>query len=161
VYALNMNGLGGPGKLHHVNTVITQRAPHSFVISETKTNEKLSSKLPSFEYNIFGEEAVPLSGGSRGGHKWGVAVGIRKDIQISQRVVTSKASFRGRLLAVDVILPTDSGAGFIHRVIGVYAPWDPGINNIDPEARDFYTDVVYSSRLGCRYVKSPLKRRVF
>ncbi|KAJ7912872.1 hypothetical protein B0H13DRAFT_1874451 [Mycena leptocephala] len=57
--ALNMNGLGGPGKISHVNSVISQRAPHAFVISETKTNEKLSSKLPSFEYNIFEEEAVP------------------------------------------------------------------------------------------------------
>ncbi|KAK7015235.1 hypothetical protein R3P38DRAFT_3204423 [Favolaschia claudopus] len=109
LHALNMNGLGGPGKLHHVNSVIAQRSPHSFVISKTKTNEKLSSKLPSFEYNIFEEEAVPLSGDSKGGHKWGVAVGIRKDIQVSQRVVTSKASFRGRLLAIDIILPTDSG----------------------------------------------------
>ncbi|KAJ7670831.1 hypothetical protein DFH06DRAFT_981093, partial [Mycena polygramma] len=51
------------------------------------------------------------------------------------------ASLKGRLLAIDVILPTDSGRGFVHRVVGVYAPWDPGINNIDPNAREFWADV--------------------
>ncbi|KAJ7814367.1 hypothetical protein B0H13DRAFT_2464854 [Mycena leptocephala] len=137
-YALNMNGLGGPGKISHVNSVISQRNPHSFVITETKTNEKLSSKLPR-EYNIFEEDAIPLSHAK--GHKWGVAVGIRKDVQISQRVQITKASLKGRVLAIDVILPTDSGRGFVHRVIGVYAPWDPGINNVDPNARDFWGDL--------------------
>ncbi|KAJ7885427.1 hypothetical protein B0H13DRAFT_1497873, partial [Mycena leptocephala] len=137
-YAINMNGLGGPGKISHVNSVISQRNPHSFVITETKTNEKLSSKLPR-EYNIFEEDAIPLSHAK--GHKWGVAVGIRKDVQISQRVQITKASLKGRVLAIDVILPTDSGRGFVHRVIGVYAPWDPGINNVDPNARDFWGDL--------------------
>jgi hypothetical protein len=96
IYALNMNGLGGPGKISHVNSVISQRAPHAFVITETKTNEKLSSKLPSLKYNIFEEEAVPQSHGK--GHKWGVAVGVRKDIQISQRVPITKSSLKGSAL---------------------------------------------------------------
>ncbi|KAJ7503894.1 hypothetical protein B0H11DRAFT_2352779 [Mycena galericulata] len=139
MYALNMNGIGGPAKISHVNSVISLRNPHSFVITETKTNEKLSSKLPSFEYNIFEEDAVPQSHGKA--HKWGVAVGIRKDVQISQRVSITEASLRGRLLAIDIIMPTDSGRGYIHRVIGIYAPWDPGINNVDPNARQFWADV--------------------
>ncbi|KAJ7214404.1 hypothetical protein GGX14DRAFT_392434 [Mycena pura] len=130
-----MNGLGGPGKISHVNSVISQRNPHAFVITETKTNEKLSAKLPR-EYNIFEEDAVPQSHGKA--HKWGVAVGIRKDVQISQRVQLTQASLKGRVLAVDVILPTDTGRGFVHRLIGVYAPWDPGINNADPNAREFW-----------------------
>ncbi|KAJ7877664.1 hypothetical protein B0H13DRAFT_1722462, partial [Mycena leptocephala] len=50
-------------------------------------------------------------------------------------------SLRGRLLAIDIILPTDSGLGFVHRIMGIYAPWDPGINNIDPFAREFWADV--------------------
>ncbi|KAF7336323.1 hypothetical protein MVEN_02180700 [Mycena venus] len=105
-YALNMNGLGGPGKISHINSAISQRNPHSFVITETKTNEKLSSKLPR-EYNIFEEDALPLPHGK--GHKWGVA-SIAK-------------------------------GGESLRVIGVYAPWDPGINNIDPNAREFWGDL--------------------
>ncbi|KAJ7637992.1 hypothetical protein DFH06DRAFT_1138634 [Mycena polygramma] len=139
MYALNMNGLGGPGKISHVNTVILGRSPHAFVITETKTNGKLSTKLPSSEYNVFEEEAIPMSHGKS--HKWGVAVGIRKDVQNSQRIAITQASLRGRLLAIDVVLPTDTGSGFIHRVIGIYAPWDPGINNIDPSAREFWSDV--------------------
>jgi hypothetical protein len=133
-----MNGIGSPGKISNVTSVISFRNPHAFVITETKTNEKLSSKLPSFEYNIF-EEAVPQTGGKS--HKWGVAVGIRKDIQISQRVAVTNPSLRGRLLAIDIILPTDSGLGFVHRIMGIYAPWEPGINNIDPFAREFWADV--------------------
>ncbi|KAJ7168161.1 hypothetical protein C8R43DRAFT_877023, partial [Mycena crocata] len=143
-YALNMNGIGGPAKIHHVNSVISMRKPHAFVITETKTSEKLSSKLPSFEYNIFEEDGVPLSHGKA--HKWGVAIGIRKDVQIAQRVIVSQASLRGRLIAIDVILPTDSGRGFVHRIIGLYAPWDPGINNVDPNAREFWADVTVFCR---------------
>ncbi|KAJ7808016.1 hypothetical protein B0H14DRAFT_2380929, partial [Mycena olivaceomarginata] len=104
-----------------------------------KDDDSAISKLPSSEYNIFEEEAVPLSHDK--GHKWGVAVGIRKDLQISQCVLITKASLKGRLLAIDVVLPTNSGHGFVHRIMGVYTPWDPGINNVDPDAREFWTDV--------------------
>ncbi|KAJ7758441.1 hypothetical protein B0H14DRAFT_2634738 [Mycena olivaceomarginata] len=135
MYALNMNSIGGPRNISHVNSVLSQRAPHTFVISETKKNEKLSSKLPSSEYNIFEEEAVPMSHGK--GHKWGVAVGIRKDLQVSQCVLITKASLKG----IDVVLPTNLGHGFMHHIMGVYAPWDPGINNVDPDAREFWSDV--------------------
>ena len=30
----------------------------------------------------------------------------------------------GRLVAVDIVIPMDSGHRFIHHIIAVYAPWD-------------------------------------
>jgi hypothetical protein len=32
---------------------------------------------------------------------------------------------------IDIVLGTSSGKGFIHRVIGAYAPWNPGIDDSD------------------------------
>ncbi|KAJ7185758.1 hypothetical protein C8R46DRAFT_881675, partial [Mycena filopes] len=59
----------------------------------------------------------------------------------ARRVAITKASLKGRILAIDVILPTDAGRGFLHRIIGLYAPWDPGIGNVDLDAREFWADV--------------------
>jgi hypothetical protein len=42
----------------------------------------------------------------------------------------------GRLIAVDVVLGTSSGKGFVHRIIGAYAPWNPGIDD-----GEFWTQV--------------------
>ncbi|KAF9018680.1 hypothetical protein BDZ89DRAFT_1117046 [Hymenopellis radicata] len=58
--------------------------------------------------------------------KWGVVVGIRKDIQIINRVQITDAVLKGRVVAVDIALPDDTGGAFRHRIFGVYAPWDPG-----------------------------------
>ncbi|KAJ7821195.1 hypothetical protein B0H14DRAFT_2599406 [Mycena olivaceomarginata] len=67
----------------------------------------------------------------------GVTVGIRKNIQIAQCVAINAASLRGRVVAVDIVLPTTTGQGFVHRMIGAYAPWDPGA----PDTRDFWPDL--------------------
>jgi len=58
-------------------------------------------------------------------YKWGVVVGIRKDIQIIQRL-NLPLSLRGRVVALDLVLGTNKGKGFVHRFIGTYAPWNPG-----------------------------------
>jgi len=36
---------------------------------------------------------------------------------------------QGCVIAIDIILPTISGGGISHRFIGLYAPWDPGIDD--------------------------------
>ena len=61
-------------------------------------------------------------------YKWGVVVGIRKDIQVAQRLQVTK-ELQGRVVALDLIIGTDAGKGFIHRFVGVYAPWNPGLEN--------------------------------
>jgi hypothetical protein len=58
VYALNANELVNPGKIAHINSVINARHPHLFIISETKTNSNMGSRLPKNNYNIFEETSV-------------------------------------------------------------------------------------------------------
>jgi hypothetical protein len=124
VYALNANGLVHPGKIAHINSAIKARRPHLFVISETKTNSKMGGKLPRDDYNIFEETGVKTDNHHL--YKWGIVVGVRKDLQISQQVTLSHSALTGRTIAIDLVLGTEIGKGFIHRFIGTYAPWNPG-----------------------------------
>ncbi|KAJ4468947.1 hypothetical protein C8R41DRAFT_984600 [Lentinula lateritia] len=39
---------------------------------------------------------------------------------------TCDVTLRGRVVAVDIAVQTSNGQAFIHRIFGVYAPWDPG-----------------------------------
>ncbi|KAJ7788248.1 hypothetical protein B0H14DRAFT_3577343 [Mycena olivaceomarginata] len=135
IYALNSNGLMDSVKLHHINIAINARNPHAFVLSESKTNSKTGPNLPNGDYNIFEEPGVQSDNFHT--YKWGVAVGMRKNLQIAQRVAINSTSLRGRVVAVDIVLPTTTGQGFVHRMIGAYAPWDPGAAN----TRDFWPDL--------------------
>ncbi|KAK7015985.1 hypothetical protein R3P38DRAFT_2786379 [Favolaschia claudopus] len=139
VYSVNVNGIGGTAKIHHLNQAILARRPHAFVISETKTNQKTGPKLLNQDYEIFEEPGVPMAGNR--GYKWGVVVGIRKDVAFSQRIALPQASLRGRGIALDVVLPTNGGQGFLHRLIGTYAPWNPGGNGSNPEAANYWTEL--------------------
>jgi hypothetical protein len=134
VYVLNVNGLVHPGKISHINSVINTRQLHLFVISEMKTNLKMDDKLPNSDYNIFKETGVKTDNYHL--YKWGIVIGIRKDLQISQRVAISHSSLAGHVIAIDFVLGTSSGCGFIHHFIGVYAPWNPGSAD-----NDFWTQV--------------------
>jgi hypothetical protein len=128
MYAFNGNGMTGTIKLQQFSDAVRSRRPHAFVVSETKTNSKLRNSLPCYEYEIFEEAAEPSNNFHT--YKWGMILGIRKDIQILQRVTTAQQSLKGRLIAVDLALLTLDGRAFTHRVIGAYAPWNPGgLNN--------------------------------
>ena len=124
VYALNANGLVNLGKIAHINSAISARRPHLFVISETKTNSNMGSKLLKNDYNIFEETGVKTDNHHL--YKWGIVVGVRKDLQISQKIPLSHSALAGRAIAIDIVLGTSNGRGFIHRFIGTYAPWNPG-----------------------------------
>jgi len=82
VYALNANRLVHPGKIAHINSVIKVRRPHLFVISKTKTNSKMGGKLLRDDYNIFEETGVKTKNHHL--YKWGIMVGVHKDLQILQ-----------------------------------------------------------------------------
>ena len=47
---------------------------------------------------------------------------------MSQHICISHPVLVGQLVAVDVVLGMSSGKGFVHRIIGTYAPWNPGID---------------------------------
>ena len=82
IYALNANGLVQPVKLNHINSVINAMKPQAFVIGETKTRANLGESLPFSDYDIY-EEAGECA---ENHHifKWGIVIGIRKDIQVAQ-----------------------------------------------------------------------------
>jgi hypothetical protein len=112
------------------------RNPQAFVISETKTNSKLSKSLPSTDYEIYEEEGICAE--NHHIFKWGIAVGIRKDLQVTQRLQITQQSLKGSVIALDVILPTPSGKCIPHRIIGCYAPWNPGETDLN---RHFWSDL--------------------
>ena len=139
IYALNANGLVKPVKLNHINNVIKTRCPQAFVIGETKTRSKLSKSLPFSDYEIYEEEGIPVE--NHHIFKWGIVVGVRKNtIQIVQRLQVTQQSLKGRVIAIDVILPTPNGGCIPHRIIGCYAPWNPGDASTD-ENRHFWNDL--------------------
>lgn len=123
VYALNANGMVHEGKLTQISNAIKIRKPHVVVISETKTHDKVGKKLDTNDYNFFEETGIKMENHHL--YKWGVVVGIRKDIQIAQRVEIM-TTLKGRVVALDLVLGTNKGRGFLHRFIGAYAPWNPG-----------------------------------
>ena len=70
-------------------------------------------------YQFFEDCGVPVVGHHL--YKWGVILGVKKGITISQRVTITHPALIGRLVAVDVVIPLDTGDGFIHRLIAAYA----------------------------------------
>ncbi|GJE97002.1 hypothetical protein PsYK624_132120 [Phanerochaete sordida] len=83
--------------------MIHARQPHAWVLNETKSTQPMASHIAASDYTVFEAPGVPLVG----------ARGV-------------DPCHAGRLVAVDIVVPTAGGRGFPHRLIGVYAPWDPG-----------------------------------
>lgn len=92
IYVLNANGLVYPGKIAHINSAINTRCPHLFVISEIKTNLKMDGKLPKDAYNIF--EGTSIKTDNHHLYKWGIVVGVQKDLQIVQHIALSHSALR-------------------------------------------------------------------
>jgi len=84
----------------------------------------MGDKLPKSDYNICEETGVKTDNHHL--YKWGIVVGIHKDLQILQRVAISHSSLVGCVITIDFVLGTSSGHGFIHHFVGVYALWNPG-----------------------------------
>ncbi|KAJ7843510.1 hypothetical protein B0H14DRAFT_2585652 [Mycena olivaceomarginata] len=135
MYALNANGLVNSAKLHHIDSAITAWNPHAFTLSESKTNTKTGPNLPNGDYNIFEEPGVQADNHHL--YKWGVALGICKNIQIAQRVQVTAAALQGLVVAVDIVLQANNSSSFTHRVISAYAPWDPST----PALHDFWPEL--------------------
>ncbi|KAH0586175.1 hypothetical protein H2248_007437 [Termitomyces sp. 'cryptogamus'] len=143
VCALNANGLMNPVKLAYVGQMIAKLAPLFFAISETKTRSNAGTKLPISNYEIFEENGVPCSM-HRG--KWGIVLGVRKDVQIVSQIQLLHPTFRGRVVAVDVVIPCSLSSSFVHRVFAVYAPCDPGLDDLSREFWPHLTEAVCQTK---------------
>lgn len=107
VYALNANELTHPVKIHHFNTAIAAQKPHAFVVSESKTRSKVSKLLPSDDYDIYEELGELVENHHIA--KWGVIVGVQKDLQVVQCLQIAQSALKGCVIALDIILPTMDG----------------------------------------------------
>ncbi|KAK1216050.1 hypothetical protein PQX77_021327 [Marasmius sp. AFHP31] len=99
--SLNADGLSEIMKVTSLANFINTQQPHIWVVNETKSVKPTASRLSTPGYQTFESQGVPTSARSA---KWGV-------------------------ILVDAVIPTANGHGFPHRVIGLYAPFDPGPNN--------------------------------
>jgi hypothetical protein len=97
------------------------------MISEIKTSLKMGPKLSILGYNIY--EEIDVQCANHHISKWGMTVSIPHDLQVSQPVCVSHMSLVGHMAVVDMILGTSDRSSFIHRIIGAYTPWNPGIDD--------------------------------
>ncbi|KAH7904152.1 hypothetical protein BJ138DRAFT_1186017 [Hygrophoropsis aurantiaca] len=125
-FAINANGLRDVMKISAISDAISDMRPHSWVICETKSSLPAAHRISAPEYQTFESLGVHTSARSA---KWGIIMGVRRNI--AAQVLTIDQSLSGRVLVVDVVIPTDARRGYPHRLVGVYAPWDPGENNAD------------------------------
>jgi hypothetical protein len=143
VCALNANGLMGPVKLEIISLLLMKLAPLFFALSETKTRTNAASNLQISNYEVFEEKAVPCASPSTLA-KWGIILGVRKDIQVVARVPLNLEPLKGRVVCVDVVVSSlsSSSTSFIHHVFAVYAPCDPGADNLSLNFWPCLIDVV-------------------
>ncbi|GBE78620.1 hypothetical protein SCP_0115090 [Sparassis crispa] len=128
IFAVNANGLANVSKQAAIASVISSQRPHAWVINETKSSSPLASRIRAGDYTTHESLGVPVGAHSHHG-KWGVIVGVRKVLHTKR--VTTHDSLQGRAVALDIVIPTTSGHGFTHRLIAIYAPWDPGGSETD------------------------------
>ncbi|TFY51956.1 hypothetical protein EVJ58_g10282 [Rhodofomes roseus] len=126
--------LSGDQKVQSISTLITTRQPHVFTVQETKSTQPVAPRLKLRGYRLYESPGVKLTSGKGG--KWGVIVGVRRDLQ-AQRLDTPSA-LAGRAVALDLVIPSNDGTGFPHRFIGLYAPWNPGG---DDASSSFWNDI--------------------
>ncbi|KAF5382556.1 hypothetical protein D9615_002847 [Tricholomella constricta] len=143
IIALNANGLADPMKVAAISDMIRSLKPNAFVIGETKSPHKVAHRLNMRDYSTHESPGRPAGHRNRG--KWGVIVAVHRSISCGSPLPLP-ASLDGRALALDLIIPTANNQAFTHRLIGVYAPWDPGTapHQFWPEIRDLCNSTPHS-----------------
>lgn len=95
VCALNANRLVSPAKLACVGPLLASLLPRFFALSEMKTTSSVAPNLPvnRGKYELFEEKGIQCASSQRG--KWGVILGIHRDVQIITRVPLAQESLKG------------------------------------------------------------------
>ncbi|KAG1725257.1 hypothetical protein EDB19DRAFT_1915177 [Suillus lakei] len=123
IISLNANGVGDLMKCNAISSMIHQHRPHIWVINETKSPTPAASHVCAPSYNTYENSGVQTAGSPAHG-KWGVILGVSNTIHTQHVDNSFDFSLTGRVVAVDLVIPTTTG-GFPHHLTGVYAPWDP------------------------------------
>ncbi|KAF5385930.1 hypothetical protein D9615_002408 [Tricholomella constricta] len=122
-------------KIAAIESLSRSSRPHALVIGETKSTHRVSSRIRLRDYTVHENPGRP-SNNSRHG-KWGVLLAVHRGISCGQPLPLPSC-LNGRAIALDVIIPTANNRGFPHRIVGIYAPWDPGV---DPDASNFWPSI--------------------
>ena len=128
----NANGLGNVMKCNSISQAISSSQPHAWALLETKSTFPVAHRVRVPGYLTFETHGLP-SAHPRSG-RCGVIVGVHRTL--ASTVVDVIPLLRGRVVAVDIILHRVFGNGVTHRFIGIYAPWDPGIDNFLASVRN-------------------------
>jgi hypothetical protein len=121
--SINANGLADPMKISAINSLAQLIRPHAIVIQETQSTEHVASRLDMPGYDFHESPGRPSLARGRG--KWGVIIAVKHHLFNVQPLLLPH-SLQGRAVALDITIPLVTGQGFVHRFIGIYAPWDPG-----------------------------------
>ena len=122
LFALNTNSFVHPMKIDATNRAISHRNPDIIVITKTKTNSSGSSKMSYNDYQFFEERGTPVTGHHL--YRWRTILGVKKGITVSQCMPINHPALTSRMVAVDIVIPLDSGHSFTLHIFAIYAPWD-------------------------------------
>lgn len=128
LFAVNANGLHDVMKTNAIKQHVSASRPHVWIVNETKSRSPVASRVFVPGYNTYESTALPTAPHTS---KWGVIAAVRRDLH-SQRIPTPDG-LAGRVIILDITIPTTSHRGFIFRVIALYAPWDPGGSQPTPQ----------------------------
>ncbi|KAF5382028.1 hypothetical protein D9615_004393 [Tricholomella constricta] len=131
MFAANLNGFANPVKLSAIRGAIAREAPHVFVLGETKSSAPVSGEFANPDYQLL--DVPGISTGARHRGKWGLLVGVRRSSLTIAHSFTPP-HLLGRALVCDLLIPDSQGRVVQHRVIALYAPWDPGGDGPDTPA---------------------------
>ncbi|KAI0369746.1 hypothetical protein BV20DRAFT_945484, partial [Pilatotrama ljubarskyi] len=113
---LNCNGLANAAKQNTISALIASRQPHVWVLNETKSPHPMSDRIHAPGYNKYESPGRKLDRG-RGG-KWGVIVGVKSNLHAQRLDIDAR--FCGRIVALDIVISTTHGRGYLHRFFWQY-----------------------------------------
>ena len=94
-------------KTNAIKHYISSTLPHIWSVNETKSSSPVASRVFLPRYNIFESPALPTPSRSS---KWGVIAAVRRDLHCQR--VSVPDTLAGRVIALDVAIPTISARGF-------------------------------------------------
>ncbi|KAK0497442.1 hypothetical protein EDD18DRAFT_1352291 [Armillaria luteobubalina] len=121
--AMNVNGFTDVMKTSSVNNALLSHQPHACVLAEMKSLVSVSNKFCTRAYKFIDSPGIPTD---RSHTKWGISLAVHRSLATLPLDIPPHLC--GRVVGIDIVFPTTSGSGYRHRLIGVYAPYDPGID---------------------------------
>lgn len=105
VLSMNTNRFRDALKLNTFAGLIVSVKPHIFIVNKTKSSQPITHHAHIPDYTFYENPGVPIG---RGKGKWGVLVGVHQDVQVF-RCITTLPILQGRMVALDIIIPSQHG----------------------------------------------------